>query len=108
MPFKKGQSGNPSGRPKKTRDIEAMVRAKLEAGEKNAAIEGLWAEATNPDNKGSERNKAWELLMAYAYGKPRQRVEHSGPEGGSIKIDPTRLSDEQLAAIAIGEGTSVA
>ena len=37
---------------------------------------------------GDERLKlrVWELLLAYAYGKPAQYVEATGPEGGPIRM----------------------
>ena len=30
--------------------------------------------------------RVWELLLAYAYGKPAQYVEATGPEGGPIRM----------------------
>jgi hypothetical protein len=66
--FQKGQSGNPSGRPKKDREIEELARQHTPA-----AIAAL-VEALN----GKDRVPAAALLLAYAYGKPRQSIEHSG------------------------------
>lgn len=104
--FKKGQSGNPKGRPKKNAELEQYVRAMLIGdGGENRAAEGLLQEALNAQ-EASVRVRAWELLLAHGWGKPRQRVEHSGPDGGAIRVDPTKLSDGELAAIAAGEGTT--
>lgn len=49
-----------------------------------------------------DRIKALELLMAYTYGKPTQKVEHTGAGGGPIQTMVTRLADlspEDLKAI---------
>jgi hypothetical protein len=49
-----------------------------------------------------DRIKAIELLMAYTYGKPTQKVEHTGAGGGPIQTMVTRLADlepEDLKAI---------
>ena len=35
-------------------------------------------------------------LLDRAHGRPAQAIEHSGPAGGPIQYDLTRLSDEQL------------
>lgn len=93
-PFSKGKSGNPGGRSKKRKDIEALAQQALESTDGNKAIQGLLDiaqddeiitdEETGKVIKGTaakDRKAAWELLMAYAYGKPRQRVEHSGGDG---------------------------
>jgi hypothetical protein len=68
MPFVKGQSGSPSGRPKKDREIEELARQHAPA-----AIAAL-AEALN----GKDRVAAASVLLAYGFGKPRQPVEHGG------------------------------
>jgi hypothetical protein len=67
-PFQKGQSGNPTGRPKRDCEIEELARQHTPA-----AIAAL-VEALN----GKDRVPAAALLLAYAYGKPRQPIEHSG------------------------------
>ena len=56
----------------------------------------------NNDNAAKDRIKAIELLMAYTYGKPTQKVEHTGAGGGPIQTMVTRLADlspEDLKAI---------
>jgi hypothetical protein len=68
MPFVKGQSGNPSGRPKKDREIEELARQHTPAAIA-ALVEAL---------SGKDRVAAASVLLAYGYGKPRQPVEHSG------------------------------
>jgi hypothetical protein len=66
--FQKGQSGNPGGRPKKLAEIEELARQHTPA-----AIAAL-VKALD----GKDRVAAAALLLAYAYGKPRQSIEHSG------------------------------
>lgn len=45
------------------------------------------------DTAAKDRIKALELLMAYTYGKPTQKVEHTGAGGGPIQTMVTRLAD---------------
>jgi hypothetical protein len=66
--FQKGQSGNPGGKARKTAEIEALAQEHAPA-----AIAAL-VEALN----GKDRVQAAALLLAYAFGKPRQHLEHSG------------------------------
>lgn len=84
MPFKKGQSGNPSGRKKKDQeslDLEASCK-KLTP----QALETIVAIMQGGDN---ERNKltAAQYIVDRGYGKPVQAV--SGKDGESIKHDLT-------------------
>jgi hypothetical protein len=67
-PFQKGQSGNPSGRPKKDREIEELARQHTPAAIA-ALVEAL---------KGKDRVAAANVLLAYAWGRPRQPIEHGG------------------------------
>ena len=40
------------------------------------------------------------MLWHYAYGKPKEQVELSGPRGGPIAMDLSTLTDAELAAQA--------
>lgn len=50
--------------------------------------------------------RANEYLIDRVLGKPRQAVEHSGPDGGPIghEVDVRTLSDDELRAIVASEG----
>ena len=86
-PFKKGQSGNPKGRPKLP-DIKELMAEVLgeEKNGKNAAqaIVAKWREMASKGNL-----KAGELLMAYGYGKPKQ-VTDITTNGDSINVSPLK------------------
>lgn len=91
--FKKGQSGNPKGRPKLPDISEAL--AKILADEKDgysaleATLMALRAKAVKGDIRAAE------ALLDRAFGKPKQAIDHT--------LDVRRLSemtDEELEAQA--------
>jgi len=83
-PFKKGQSGNPGGRPSTAwiREYLAELASPGAPPRKQAIIQALWLTAIERRHKDHVR--AAELLLAYDVGKPVQAIEVSGPEGGPI------------------------
>jgi uncharacterized protein YjiS (DUF1127 family) len=94
-PFKKGQSGNPKGRPKKLPELDALLADVL--GEENAngmqaarlVLMALRKRAFAGDVRAAE------VLLDRAWGKSRQSVD--------INVDLSQMSDEQLARIADGK-----
>ena len=79
-PFKKGKSGNPGGRPKVAQEFKEKCREFM-------TVDGwdkLKAITDNPKNR--DHYRALELIMGYAYGKPKQGLELTGEEGGSINV----------------------
>ena len=74
--FMPGKSGNPGGRAPIVRDFQEMCREKTPQ-----VIEALQKALENP----GERVRAAEVLAAYGYGKPLQRQEHTGANGGPIQ-----------------------
>ena len=80
--FKKGQSGNPKGRPP-LRDIKVVLQDLL-SQEKNGTqlIDGLMSVVVNKALKGDL--KAVDMLLSYSYGKATQRTEVTGAEGEKI------------------------
>jgi len=84
-PFKKGQTGNPNGRPKGSslRDIKVVLQDLL-SQEKNGTqlIDGLMSVVVNKALKGDL--KAVDMLLSYTFGKATQRTEITGSEGEKI------------------------
>lgn len=85
--FKKGQSGNPNGRPKKLPKIDDLL------------AEVLGSDPDDPDNYSEAKEVLKEMLAAAkkgnvqaqqaildrAYGKAKQAIEHTGKDGGPIQ-----------------------
>jgi len=97
--YKKGQSGNPNGRPKGTslRDIKVVLQDLL-SQEKNGTqlIDGLMSVVVNKALKGDL--KAVDMLLSYTFGKATQRTEITGAEGEAIEIkhDLSKLNIDEL------------
>jgi hypothetical protein len=79
VPFQKGKSGNPSGRPKMDPEIREMARA-ASVGALRRAIELVDSKDENV------ALKAINTVLDRGWGKPAQAVEMSGPNGGAIEI----------------------
>lgn len=67
--FKPGQSGNPSGRPKKPKIIETYAK---EAPEK------LYALASDPNTPKKIQADIWKFFYEAQYGKAKQAVDVEG------------------------------
>jgi hypothetical protein len=95
MPFKKGQSGNPGGRPKVIAEVKELARA--HTGE---AIETLVAIMTNPKSAPAARVSAANSLLDRGYGKPPQ---HITGEGGPVYVarlpEPCKTAEEWEASV---------
>lgn len=89
-PFKKGESGNPNGRPKGSRDFVTIYREamKILADKNSTTVEQLEAEmvanAAVLARKGDFR--FYKDTMDRLHGSPVNRNEHSGAEGGDLTI----------------------
>lgn len=112
-PFRKGQSGNPGGRPKGKTSGNALVRELLEEiieyeqvikGKKTKLkgtayeimIRRLRQEALNGDHW------AFRELANRGYGMPRQSMEVTGAQGGGVSIIVT-----EAAAGGNGNGNGI-
>lgn len=85
MPFVKGQSGNPSGKPSTARAELAALLDKHYTPAKRAATLKRLIDLTISEDDG-KAIEAIKLLWAYTYGKPVERQEVSGPEGGPVPV----------------------
>lgn len=79
MPFVKGQSGNPGGRPKAEQEVLAVAR---EHGPE--AVRKLVELSKSQDERVSLA--ACNALLDRAYGKPKQVQEVTGADGDAVQI----------------------
>jgi hypothetical protein len=73
MPFQKGQSGNPGGRPKASAPLKELARSHTEE-----AITTLVTIMKSSKAPAAARVNAACALLDRGFGKPLQQVEHSG------------------------------
>jgi hypothetical protein len=96
--FKPGQSGNPGGMPKGTRDLRNKVREALDAAftedGRDLLVDAIKAGVQTGDST------CLKLAADYRWGKPVTQIELSGPDGEPIgnKLDLSRLSAEEFAS----------
>jgi hypothetical protein len=93
--FKKGQSGNPNGRPKdELREIKTVIADLLKQQKNNQQlVDGLMTVVVNKALKGDL--KAVDMLLSYCYGKPTQRTEITGADGEKIDFKVEVLQGEK-------------
>lgn len=85
--FKKGQSGNPGGRPKDG-ELKELARAHTKE-----AIQTLVSVMKGKKSPAASKVAAAIALLDRGYGKPVQAVEASGPDGGPIEtVTPMELA----------------
>src|SRR5512140_280147 len=94
-PFQKGVSGNPGGRPKVLGDVQELAREKSPE-----AIETLANVMRDDKAPPAARVAAANALLDRGYGKPTQPISQT-----LAKVDPSSLSDHELAAI-VANGAS--
>jgi uncharacterized protein DUF5681 len=88
--FKKGQSGNPGGRPKIFTEVKQAAREHTEA-----ALQTLLAVVNNEKASAAARVAAANAILDRGWGKPGQYIETS------VRNKPLdEMTDEELMAIA--------
>lgn len=80
MPFKKGQSGNPNGRPKAFTEIVELARSYTKENLERIAHLAAHAESEKVQLSASI------ALHEIAWGKPVQQQVHTGDDNGPIVI----------------------
>lgn len=78
-PWKPGQSGNPSGRPK---DLITPLARKYG----NEAIQTIYSIMSDQLMDPAVRVKAAALLLDRGYGKAREHIELTGADGGPVQL----------------------
>src|SRR5678816_1784552 len=80
-PFKKGQSGNPGGRPKVVAEVKELARTHT-----GAAIETLVSIMSNPKAAPAARVSAANSLLDRGYGKPPQHITGEGGPSFVVRL----------------------
>jgi hypothetical protein len=80
--WKKGESGNPKGRPKLPDLKDAMAKILADEKEGKTALDAILAAMRAKAAKGDVR--AAEFLMNYGYGKPTQDISLS--QNGTTEV----------------------
>ena len=94
-PFKKGQSGNPGGRPKVIAEVKELARA--HTGE---AIETLVSIMTNPKVCTGGKSIRCKCTARRGYGKPPQHITGEGGPSYVVRLpEPCKTAEEWVASL---------
>jgi hypothetical protein len=81
MAFKKGQSGNPGGRPKALIEVQALAREHT-----SKAIARLVKIVEDDTAPHAAAVAAANSLLDRGWGKPPQALHHTGEDGGPVQV----------------------
>src|SRR5262245_324896 len=92
-PFKKGQSGNPGGRPKVIAEVKELARE--HTGE---AIQTLVSIMSNPKSAPAARVSAANSLLDRGYGKAPQHISGEGEPQYVVRLPRVCATAEEWVA----------
>ena len=96
-PFKKGQTGNPNGRPKKLPELDDLLADILGGDdEQKSDAQTILEEIVKKAKKGDL--KAAEMILDRAYGKPLQRTENTNRHTFDADA-PETITPEKIAEL---------
>ena len=90
MPFEKGKSGNPGGRPKVVGEVQALARELT-----TEAVETLRDIMRDKKAAPAARGFAANSILDRGYGRPSQTISSTGRDK-----PPDQMTDAELLAIA--------
>ena len=99
IPFEKGQSGNPNGRPKGSRNRSTIAREMLALLSKHKDDQGIESELSNEEIMTLKQIKkaiddqdtnAYKAVLDSAYGAPKQEIDQKNTE---VKPPSIKFSD---------------
>ena len=95
MPFEKGQSDNPGGRPKVVAEVKELAREHT-----SEAIETLVSIMTNIKSAPAARVSAANSILDRGYGKPAQHITGEGGPSYVMRLpEPCKTAEEWLASL---------
>lgn len=91
-PFKKGQSGNPNGAPKKIPQLDKLLAEVL--GEEKDGVDAAKAILMALRSKATKGDvRAAEILLDRAYGKAKQTIENTGTQVIINRVQPNASNE---------------
>ena len=86
--FKPGRSDNPNGRPKGGSSLSPLLKDSLDAGHatKRGLSNGEVIAEALVSKAARENIESTKVVLDRIEGKPRQRIDVGGPDGGAIPI----------------------
>ena len=93
-PFRKGESGNPAGRPRSGEALAEYIR-ELGGPDGRIYVDKLHALAVGEHKDSRSRLAAIDILLERGFGKPPQPIEHSGSIGSTVDMS----TDDVLAEL---------